>query len=426
MQESERANQPVRIYNRQFWIAFVANVMLVTANALTFRFAEFVKFLGGTEETTGFIVSVGLIGSLFFRAFLGQAIDQLGIRRIWIVCSLINVTGSFLILTAPDVGFQIYTARIIFVIGLSGMFASSVSHIQNLAPLERRTEIIGTFGASGFVGMVCGAQLGDLIFHTYPESRLLYYVLFGMSFLFGLLHMGLAIWLTAGENHESPSVTPPIHKLMFRYWPGIVLLVTVLMGMGFAVTMTFLTRYSTELGLSGIRTFFTAYAITAFTMRMIARQWSRSIGRHRMIIMGLSSHAIGHFLMTFVITDWQLIPPAMCLGFGHALLFPCVVSMGAGSFPEQFRGTGTTLTLASIDFGTILTAPLLGWIIDHHGFYPMFYTVSATLFSGAILFAVLTSKTVDTDIDVPRKKRRKHPRTSPRHDTDSRPVTANQ
>lgn len=393
------------IYTRKFWIAFAANVMLVTANALTFRFAEFVKFLGGSEEITGFIVSVGLIGSLFFRAFLGQAIDQLGIRRVWLFCSVINVTGSFLILTSPDIGWQIYAARITFVIGLSGMFACSVSHIQNLAPMSRRTEIIGTFGASGFVGMICGAQLGDLVFNTYPNSRELYYVLFGLSFLFGLLHMCLAIWLTMGETHVRPELTPPIHKLLLRYWPGMVLLVTVLMGMGFAVTMTFLTRYATELGLSGIRTFFTAYAIIAFTMRIIARQWSRTVGRHRMIIMGLVGHAIGHFLMTLVTTDWQLIPPAMCLGFGHALLFPCVVSMGAGAFPEQYRGTGTTITLAAIDCGTILTAPILGWIIDHHGFYPMFYCVSGTLLVGAVSFALLTSSVVDTGIDRPRRKR---------------------
>lgn len=400
MTHDDRPTEPERIYNRRFWLAFLANVMLVTANALTFRFAEFVKYLGGSEETTGLIVSVGLIGSLFFRAFLGQAIDRFGIRRIWITCSLINITGSFLILTAPDVGLQIYAARIIFVIGLSGMFASSVSHIQNLAPIQRRTEIIGTFGASGFVGMICGAQLGDLIFQTYPESRQLYYVLFGMSFLFGVLHMGLAVWLTTGDEHVSPSVTPPIHKLMYRYWPSLVLIVTVLMGMGFAVTMTFLTRYATELNLSGIRTFFTAYAITAFTMRMIARQWSKTMGRHRLITMGLLGHAVGHFLMTFVHSDFQLIPPAMCLGFGHALLFPCVVSMGAGAFPEQYRGTGTTVTLAAIDFGTILTAPLLGWIIDHLGFYPMFYFVSGTLLVGGIIYGVITSKTVDSDIEV--------------------------
>ncbi|QDT31187.1 MFS transporter [Thalassoglobus polymorphus] len=403
MSHGRRPEESERIYTRRFWLAFAANVMLVTANALTFRFAEFVRFLGGSEETTGVIVSVGLVGSLFFRAFLGQALDQLGIRKIWIVCSLINITGSALVLTAPDVGIQIYAARIIFVIGLSGMFASSVSHIQHLAPLSRRTEVIGTFGASGFVGMICGTNLGDLIFHLYPESRQLYHVLFGISLLASVLHMCLAIWLTRSERHETPSFTPPIHKLMMRYWPHRVFLVTFMMGMGFAVTMTFLTRYSTELGLSGIRTFFTAYAVTAFTVRLVARQWSRTVGRHRLICMGLLGHAIGHLLMTFVTTDWQFIPPAMCLGFGHALLFPCVVSMGAGAFPEQYRGTGTTVTLAAIDSGTILTAPVLGWIIDHFGFFAMFYFVSGSLLVGAVSYLALTSKLVDSDIDIKTK-----------------------
>ena len=48
------------IYNRVFWLAYAANVSLVTANALTFRFAELVNYLGGTEEITGAIVSTGM------------------------------------------------------------------------------------------------------------------------------------------------------------------------------------------------------------------------------------------------------------------------------------------------------------------------------------------------------------------------------
>ncbi|TWT58376.1 major facilitator superfamily transporter [Thalassoglobus neptunius] len=413
-----------RIYTRRFWIAFAANVMMVTANTMTFRFAEFVKFLGGTEETTGFIVSVGLLGSLFFRAFLGQALDTFGIRRIWLICATINMTGGLLMMTSSAIGLQLYLARIIFVVGLSGMFASSVSYIQSLAPVDRRTEIIGTFGASGFVGMILGAQLGDLVFLKFPNNSELYYVLFGLVFLFGFLHTALAFWLTSKDVHRRPEVSPPIHKLLVRYWPSSVLIVTVMMGIGFAVTMTFLTRYSTELGLSGIRTFFTAYAITAFTLRIIARQWSQSVGRHRLIAMGLLSHSLGHFLMTFVTQDFHFIMPAMCLGFGHALLFPCVVSMGAGAFPEQYRGTGTSVTLAAIDLGTILTAPFLGWIIDHYGFHSMFFVVSGTLGVVGVSYGLLTSKLVDADVLMHRKRMEREAKLRHSHSVspaDSRP-----
>jgi len=387
------------MYDRVFWLAFLANVLLVTANALTFRFAEFVKFLGGTEEITGRIVSIGLIGSLIWRAFLGQALDRFGVRKVWVSSCLVYLTGCLLIITSADVGLQIYIARVVFVIGISSMFASSVSHIQGRAPIWRRTEMIGTFGASGFLGLICGAQLGDILFNTIDESSFLYQALFGTTFVLGCLYMGLAAILTSGDFHRRPRHTPPIHKLVMRYWPVRLLIVTTIMGLGFAVTMVFLTRYSTSLGLGGIRTFFTSYAITAFSIRMLGRRWSRMVGRHRLIIFGLIGHAIGQILLTQVTQDWHFIPPAICCGFGHAMLFPCVVSLGAGAFPEQYRGTGTTVSLAAIDIGTMLTAPLLGWLIDHHGFHPMLWIACGIVTTACVLYAIFTAGETDSEME---------------------------
>ena len=44
------------LYDRGFWLAYAANVLLVTANSLTFRFAEFVAALGGTEEVMNRVI----------------------------------------------------------------------------------------------------------------------------------------------------------------------------------------------------------------------------------------------------------------------------------------------------------------------------------------------------------------------------------
>ena len=402
------------MYGRTFWLAFVANVLLVMANTLTFRFAEFVKFLGGNEEITGRIVSAGLIGSLIWRAFLGQALDRFGVRRVWLASSLAYLGGCWMILTSTDVGWHVYAARVLFVVGLASMFAASLSHILTLAPPDRRTEMIATFGASGFLGMIGGAQLGDWLFHVFPQGSRLYDTLFGLTMLFGAVHAGLAMVLTAGNDHRRPEVTPAFHQLAMRYWPPLVLVVTLMMGLGFLVTMVFLTRYATELGLGGIRTFFTAYAMTAFLMRLAARQWSRTTGRHQLIVYGLAAHAVGQFALTFVTRDWQFIPAAVCMGFGHSLLFPCVVSFGVGSFPEQYRGTGTTITLAAIDLGTILTAPLLGWIIDHFGFHPMLYGVSACLALASLAYAIMTRRVVDADVSpATLRQDRERPREGP-------------
>ena len=53
---------------------------------------------------------------------------------------------------------------------------------------------------------------------------------------------------------------------------------------------------------------------------------------------------------------------------------------GSGAFPKAYRGSGTTIVLGFTEVGAMLSAPLLGWIIDGYGFTPMFLTASGTTF----------------------------------------------
>lgn len=391
----------VSIYTQGFFIAFAANIALVIGNTMSFRFAELVKFLGGSEEITGRIVSFGLIISLVVRSFAGQAMDRFGIRRIWALSALLFLVGATWIMLSSNLEWPIYAARAVFIGGLSTMFACSVSHIQRQVPANRRTEIIGTFGASGFVGMILGAQLVDLFFWYFPDGALRYQAIFGWIFLMGLINLSLAMWLTNGERPVAPDTSISLRSLLSRHFPISILLVTLMMGLGFSVTTVFLTRYATSLGLSGTRTFFTAYAITAFSMRFVARRWSNTMGRHRMIWWGMLGHVAGHALLLTVSRDWHLIVPAACCGFGHALLFPCVVSLGAGPFPLEHRATGTTITLASIDLGTVLTAPFMGYLIDHYGFRTTFIASASTFFSFAVLYAIWKYREIDEEVVLP-------------------------
>jgi MFS family permease len=160
------------IYNRVFWLAYIANVSLVMANALTFRFAEFVStFLKGTEETAGMIVSVGILGALLVRLVLGQAIDNYGTRRLWILGCAVYIVSSSSFLVISELGWPIYAARLGFAAGIATMFTCSMVHIQNQVPANRRTEVIGNLGSSGFVGMILGSQLGDFIFRVTSEGH---------------------------------------------------------------------------------------------------------------------------------------------------------------------------------------------------------------------------------------------------------------
>lgn len=398
------------VYNSTFWLSYSANVALVTANALTFRFAELVAFLGGTEKIAGTLVSVGVIGALCVRFGLGQAIDRFGTRKLWMLAALLFIFGCSVFLVCRQLSWELFVARIAFSAGLAGMFTCSIVHIQNQVPAHRRTEVIGSLGSSGFVGMIVGSLCGDAIFNALPEGNAKFVALFGGATGLGVLYVILVARLTHRDVHVPPHETPPAHRLLFRYWPGYSVLAALMMGVGFTVVTVFLTRFSTYLqstgsNVNGIGTFFTGYASSAFVFRIGTRRWSRTVGRHRMILAGLAGHCLGHCLLPFVTSEWHFIVPSIACGWGHALLFPAVISLGAGAFPQEYRGTGTTLVLGFTEVGAMTSAPLLGAIIDYFsahygpqtGFFAMFYASAATAFFIGVLYALTAARTADYD-----------------------------
>jgi MFS family permease len=387
------------VYHRPFWIAYVANFALVMGNALMYRFAELVAFLGGNERAAGAIVGTGLFVVLVIRLSLGQGIDRYGTRAAWVVSTLFYIIGSASFLACHEVSWGLYVARTLFSIGVAGMFTCSIVQIQNMVPLVRRTEAIAVLGTSGFLGMIAGASLGDGIFAHYPLGQPRFTALFGATSALGVFYLVLMLWLMRRQLHTRPQNPPAALRLVMHCWPGAVVLVAITLGMGLGVTTVFLTRFATELKIPGIRTFFTAYSVVALIFRLPSTRWTRTIGRHKTLLLGLLGNTLGHFLLPFVRHEWDFVLPATACGFGHALLYPAIVSLGARNFPREYRGLGTTLILGAIELGTAVSPPILGAIIDRFGFSAMFYSASAFGLAVTIYYALTAAREPDNDND---------------------------
>ena len=98
--------EPRSAYDREFWLAFLSNVLSAVAVCLLFRYADFITLLGGTEFHLGWIVGVGMVGSLLTRSFLGSWIDRHGTRWMWL-CSLLLFAGTCF----AHLAVQSYSAR---------------------------------------------------------------------------------------------------------------------------------------------------------------------------------------------------------------------------------------------------------------------------------------------------------------------------
>lgn len=393
------SNDAPSIYGKRFWTAYVANLLLVAANALTFRFSDFVAHLGGTETTTGLLVSFGVVGALFFRLFSGGWMDRFGIGRIWVSGAVLFVVGAFMMFASSELGWWLFAARLAFTTGLTTLFSCSMAHIQNEAPPSHRTEVIASLGSSGFLGLMVGTIAADAIFRVFPgQTDATFQALFSAAMICGILYVVIVTALTRKDAKPDQSHPPRnVLALLREYFPGPVIYCGFFMGGGFAVSSNFLARFVDARGFSGISWFFVAYALSAFTFRIVSRTWSRRFGRHRLILIGMTAQSIGFIAIPFVLSEWMLSIPAVAIGFGHALLFPAVVSLGTATYPQQYRGTGTTLILGTFELGQLVISPLAGAVIDAYGFRPMFILTGATALVVAAGFGLSVRGQVDND-----------------------------
>jgi MFS family permease len=387
-----------RVYTSQFWLAYIANFALVAANTLMYRFAELVAFLGGTEQAAGAVVGTGFAAALLMRLVIGQGIDRYGTRKVWVLSTAFFILGAASLLLCHSVSIGLYVSRTLYSLGMAGMLTCSVVYVQDLVPLYKRTEAIGVLGTSGFLAMILGSNLGDGIFAIYPLGYGRFAALCTAVVALGVFYL-VCVVVMRGHAHVPLPNSPPAIKLLIHYWPGMVVAVAMTMGMGFSLTTVFLTRFATDRHISGIRTFFTVYALVALVFRLPGTRWARTIGRHKTILLGLSGNAIGYLLLPLVLHAWQFLLPAAACGFGHALLYPAIVSLGAGAFPRRYRGLGTTLVLGLIDFGTAVSPPILGTIIDHWGFDKMFDLAALSAFAVMLYYALTVARQPDSDND---------------------------
>lgn len=366
-------------YDKTFWLIYLANFFLVTANALTFRFADFVVYLGGTVGTAGLIVGVGTAGSIVLRLLMGRSIDRYGPRPIWLVSSVLFVVASLGFVPLTGLGPAIYGVRLLFTVGLAGMFTCAFVYVSAGVPAARRAEVIGILGTSGFLGMLLGPVLGDVLFLWLPPGQGPFSALFGLTAGLGLAHLGI-VWFTVRPTEASqPVSSQSAVRLFARYWPGALVAVALVMGVVATVPSTFLTQFAVERGLSGIGPYFVAFAIVAALVRIVGRSLPERLGRPRALVIGMVGMLLSMTFYPWVHQDWQLLVPGLLAGVGHGLLFPCAVSLGADAFPDEHRGTAMTLIMGCTDVGMLLGAPVLGMVVDHWGFVPMFLGTAVLL-----------------------------------------------
>lgn len=384
-----------RTYGAAFWSAYTANTLIMVAVSLLFRYADFIHYLGGTELNLGWIVGIGMIGSLVMRLAQGTGIDRFGPRFVWVWSNVLFIVSllAHLLVTNVD-GPAIYIVRILFNTSVAGIFGASITNISLRAPTHRLAEVLGTLGTSGFLGMMLGTLLGDRLFGSAPVNWSDLRHMFVAASALGAVSMIFAIMATRDEVRPARRHNPPLVWLLRRYHPGRLLMIGIMMGIGLGMPQIFVRAFTASIGLPGIAVFFWIYAPAAFVARMTTRQLPDRIGVRPTILIGLGCLSLGCLAFIPVTQNFELIPSAILIGVAHAMLFPAVVAGGTTGFPGRYRGLGTTLMLACFDLGNLVGMPALGGVIYYSsriglpGFPTMFISLSVVMALVATWYAI--------------------------------------
>ena len=360
------------------------------------HYARWITFLGGDVEQVGFIMGAGSVAGLFLRPWIGQWIDRIGARNVWLLGYVIFGIGAVANLGLSGLGVGIFLCRSLLILGAAFVFSSSLAYITHHAPPERRTEAIGILGVGGFIGMILGPILGDLILgetRTAENFQTLFIVAVASLALPTLLLF--FIEPPTAEVRQKSSRLSDFFKTVVRCWPGMIILVVATFGLCMTIPFVFLAKFIDEVGISipGVSEmglFFICYAGWGLTVRISSRKIPDRLGRRKMLLVGCAVMGSGMFLFPWVDAahPWRLAAPALLCGTGHALMFHTATSLFLHTFPSEVRGAGSALSLMVLDLGMIAGAPVLGYLAFHQGYDSLFRTVGAACFVSGTLYAI--------------------------------------
>ena len=385
------ASSSAQLYTRPFVIAVLSQSVFVMGNTLMTHHTRWVKSLGGDELDVGMVMGFGAVIGLIVRPWMAQWINRIGARNMWGIGYLIFAVGSLSNLLIHDLQLSVYAVRSVFAFGGAVVFASSLTYVTQISPRERRTEAIGIVGAGGFIGMLVGPLLGDILIRSQsplPEHFTTLFLLAGLSMV---LPGCLLLLLPPTHLSERPANVKlrDFFRLIGDHWPGMILLVNLSFGLCMTVPFGFLATFIDveELvipNISVIGLYFWSYAGWGLTVRVGLRKLPDRVGRRRVLLMGMLFMTVGMFSYLLVDREhvWFIMVPALICGTGHALMFHTMTALTLERFPYEVRGTGSTFSLMALETGMICGAPLLGRIANR-SYQQMFVVLG--IFVGSVM-----------------------------------------
>jgi len=344
---------------------------------------RYAKDFGANGLEVGLMFASFSVAQMIFAPILGRVSDHIGRKPVIIISLIGTAIGSF-VTGIGGAMWVLFVGRIID--GASGASVSvAQGAITDIAPPERRAQLLGMLGAAFGIGFVVGPALGGLA--ALGGTHIPF-------FLAGTIAAinAVAAFIRLPETKTTNAPTPkPATKhasarspILMRYAFASVL--GTLGFSGFEATFSLFggERFNLTVGSSAMVFLFVGVILTVVQGGLIGRLTQR-FGSRRLVRVGLPINAVGLIVLAFTPNmQWIMLFAAMVLvSVGQGIVSPSATALVAEAAPADRRGEALGYQQSAGAFARIAGPVIAGALFDNVGIGSP-YLVGGVLFIAAL------------------------------------------
>ena len=341
----------------------------------------YVKSLGISDNTIGWVTGIFTIAALLVRPFTGSALDRLGRRIIFLFGLIVFIVATASYSWLPTVGL-ILAVR--FVHGLGWGIASTATNTiaSDVIPGQRFGEGMGYFTLAANVAMAIFPGIGLYIIANYS---------FKAASLLATSLVLVALFLSFALKYKPVTTEKKAQKQlelfeMTSVRPSVIMFFTTVT---YGAINSFLALYAQERGFTKAGTFFTVMAIAMVISRPLFGMLVDRFGFSLAVIPGLLIIMISMLLLGKATTLPLFLISGAAYGIGFGATQTSLQAMAVTSAPRDRMGLANSTFVIGFDTGIGFGSIILGQVAAISSYGDMFLWSAASVAIALVLYLTI-------------------------------------
>jgi len=334
--------------------------------------------LDSGDLAVGVVIGAYAITGLLLRPVAGRLADTRGRKQTVLVGAVMVALSGLLYLPSLGLAGLIF-ARLLLGAGEGAVYTAGSAWIVDLAPEERRGQVLGLYGLAVWGGLGVGPLVGELLLDvgSYTTVWIFAAVLPVLGALFALAARDPFVPRRHAEPH--PLIAPE------AVGPGFAI---ALASMGYAAIATFIVLHLEARGIGHGATVFAAFAAMLVLTRLVFGHLPDRVGAAPVAIVATLGEAVGLVLIAVAETLPVALLGGLVMGAAFSLLNPALMLIALGRVSQQARGAAMGTYTAFFDAGVGIGAPLAGLVAALAGYEAAFFFAAAVCVGAALMVLV--------------------------------------